>query len=586
MVASLALSAFAIGLFAVVEDSPEGRRVVTYDAHYHTSRLEHELADVTDELLSSRLLHRVRREAIAFDAEMKTSLSRVGRHGFWLPLNGTTGRIGHPGGARFAIEHAIELMLRQDYPHVAQRARVGGVEWWVQQRGALGDVGFHYDKDEKKASQGLLRCPLESTITYLTSGASPTLIMNRTTPDGNGCDPLVPTSAALVYPRAGRHVLFRGNLAHGVLGSLSAGGYGDRVHDPFASTSPEGAGVFVSGVGVGVDRSPGDAAAAAVPRQDDTVDAQVNTRTPARITLLANFWAEKPLHPNCQTLDDDRAASVLRDAGLSPWRGTGASTDTGSTSDSNGNGNNDIDESVAGMRRPLRDAPFVKADGHGSDPGSRWKVSGRGGEGHAVTLVEARLRFSDHFLFEVPAAFPRRELGAWRFKWRRSQVAGSWGLLDFDDNALMNYVFRSAEPKCLIFAGTSNSAAGDVWPTTDPGLKLAQRTLLPGLQAHVSDIKVLFGHAEQHADAYEVFGVEASTGVKMAARAAPIVVLHDTLLKRHAVMHLSDGFADAYTDDELSGTRVADFVASYLRGQLETVSDDEFEDESDEEGEL
>ena len=36
---------------AAVEDSPAGRRVVTYDAHYHTSRLEHELADVTDSLL-------------------------------------------------------------------------------------------------------------------------------------------------------------------------------------------------------------------------------------------------------------------------------------------------------------------------------------------------------------------------------------------------------------------------------------------------------------------------------------------------------------------------------------------------------
>eukprot|EP00936_MAST-01D_sp_MAST-1D-sp1_P002257 g2257.t1 len=572
MVASFALAAFAIGLFAVVEDSPDGRRVVTYDAHYHTSRLEHELADVTDELLSSRLLHRVRREAIAFDADMKTSLSRVGRHGFWLPLNGATGRIARPSGARFAIEHAIELMLRQDYPDVAQRARVGGVEWWVQQRDALGDVGFHYDKDEKKASQGLLRCPLESTITYLTSGASPTLIMNRTTPDGNGCDPLVPTGAALVYPRAGRHVLFRGNLAHGVLGSLSAGGYGDRVHDPFTSTSPAGAGMFDSGVG----RSPGDAAAAAVPRQDETMDTQGNTRTPARITLLANFWAEKPLYPNCQTLDDDRAARVLRDAGLSPWRGTGSISDTGSTGDSNDN--NNIDKSVAGVRRPLRDAPFVKVDGSSSDEGSRWKVSGRGGEGHAVTLVEAQLRFSDHFLFEIPAAFPRRELGAWRFKWHRSQVAGSWGLLDFDDNALMNYIFRSAEPKCLIFAGTSNSAAGNVWPATDPGLKLAQRALLPGLQAHVSDIKVLFGHAEQHADAYEVFGVDASTGMKMAARAAPIVVVHDTLRKRHAVMHLADRFIDAYTDDELSGTRVADFVASYLRGEVDTVSDDEFED--------
>ena len=57
-------------------------------------------------------------------------------------------------------------------------------------------------------------------------------------------------------------------------------------------------------------------------------------------------------------------------------------------------------------------------------------------------------------------------------------------------------------------------------------------------------------------------------------------------------MHLTDGFADAYKDDELSGIRVAEFVASYLRGEVATVSDDEFEDDGGdggdegEEGEL
>jgi hypothetical protein len=159
---------------------------------------------------------------------------------------------------RFALERAIELLVKMDYPTPEERGEIYGAEWWVQRRGSDENIGFHYDKDEAAASlDSLLKCPTEGTITYMTDNGGPTVLLNRTTPQGNDPDPFLVTWAGLSYPKVNRHLLFRGNLAHGVAGSLSQ--------------SKE-----------------------------------------ARITFLVNYWQYKPIEPNCIHVDKN----LMRDLGL------------------------------------------------------------------------------------------------------------------------------------------------------------------------------------------------------------------------------------------------------------------------------
>jgi hypothetical protein len=79
------------------------------------------------------------------------------------------------------------------------------------------------------SEQGKLKCPTEGTITYLGDNGAPTMIVNRTTPNGNDDDPFVPLNAAVSYPVPNRHLIFRGNLAHGVPGMLSRHTKGKRL---------------------------------------------------------------------------------------------------------------------------------------------------------------------------------------------------------------------------------------------------------------------------------------------------------------------------------------------------------------------
>ena len=63
-----------------------------------------------------------------------------------------------------------------------------------------------------------MKFPEVSTVTYLRSDGAPTVVLNQTTPDGNMEIPETPTEGWLCYPQANKHLLFRGNLQHGVSG--------------------------------------------------------------------------------------------------------------------------------------------------------------------------------------------------------------------------------------------------------------------------------------------------------------------------------------------------------------------------------
>ena len=171
---------------------------------------------VTDGAFPQIMLQQITDEARTLEAAMQSAESRSGRHGFWIDLeHKRDGSKRASGEARFAIEQAIERMVEFDYAF-EERSIIAGAEWWVQKRTSNTGLHFHYDKDEVLAGTGRLICPLESSITYLTDGAIPTIIVNRTTPDGNGADPMIPRRAVIAYPKRNRHLVFRGNLMHGV----------------------------------------------------------------------------------------------------------------------------------------------------------------------------------------------------------------------------------------------------------------------------------------------------------------------------------------------------------------------------------
>ena len=58
---------------------------------------------------------------------------------------------------------------------------------------------------------------MRSTVTYLDALGSPTVILNTSSIDGTAVQPALSPSQALVsYPQRSKHVIFRGDLLHGV----------------------------------------------------------------------------------------------------------------------------------------------------------------------------------------------------------------------------------------------------------------------------------------------------------------------------------------------------------------------------------
>ena len=126
----------------------------------------------------------------------------------------------------------------------------------MQQQRPRESIGYHYDKDEALASAEMtMRFPEVSTVTYLRERGGPTMVLNQTTPDGNEEIPPLPRRAWISYPRRNKHLLFRGNLQHGVSGELSVWP-DDQAH--------------------------------------------------SRMTLLVNWWRDAPKLPNCVRFEAER----------------------------------------------------------------------------------------------------------------------------------------------------------------------------------------------------------------------------------------------------------------------------------------
>lgn len=221
---------------------------------WRASGLEDVLATGHESALPRALFEAVSAAAPRVQKESSESF-KFGKHNtWWLPLQDASGARPPP---QSAIEAAVHALYDLDFGSAP--TPIIGAEWWLQERAPTGDIGYHYDKDEAYASEHMtMRFPEVSTVTYLGNSGAPTLIFNQTTPDGNLEVPPLPIEGVLAYPHPNKHLVFRGNLQHGVSGALS------------------------------------------IPTSDPG----------ARRTLLINWWRYAPMPPNCIVFEPARWARL------------------------------------------------------------------------------------------------------------------------------------------------------------------------------------------------------------------------------------------------------------------------------------
>eukprot|EP00051_Salpingoeca_urceolata_P022936 m.381644 g.381644 ORF g.381644 m.381644 type:complete len:464 (+) comp20044_c1_seq1:42-1433(+) len=137
-----------------------------------------------------------------------------------------------PGGnfppPQTPIEQAIHLLRDIDFPGDSfARDNIVGAEWWFQFRDPGQSMHFHVDRDEGlHDAKRVLRHPVLSTVTYLGDFGAPTMVLNQTMTlsrsAGGELHPNLPSTAAMFFPKLGKHICFRGSLIHGVLGELAS----------------------------------------------------------------------------------------------------------------------------------------------------------------------------------------------------------------------------------------------------------------------------------------------------------------------------------------------------------------------------
>ena len=143
---------------------------------------------------------------------------------FWLPADAA------PQNALEALASAIFQFHTAGAEEPIDPA-TSGCEWWCNVTksellsSGCGDIGFHFDKDERAYSEyGLVVQPLLSTVTYLTDDGAPTILLPHVMLDEGTvvggqytrmADSGSPSDALLVPPRAGRHLCFDGRWLHG-----------------------------------------------------------------------------------------------------------------------------------------------------------------------------------------------------------------------------------------------------------------------------------------------------------------------------------------------------------------------------------
>jgi len=140
-----------------------------------------------------------------------------------------------PGEAPATAVEAFALAVYEECTRsMPERVRChpsSGAEFWVQVRGAGGEtteeqaITWHVDKDEEKwdAEQECV-APHLATVTYLTDGGTPTVVVESS----GGSDAVLglgSTTGVGCKPKRGRQLRFQGNLLHAVPAELAEPGY-------------------------------------------------------------------------------------------------------------------------------------------------------------------------------------------------------------------------------------------------------------------------------------------------------------------------------------------------------------------------
>ncbi|MDI3454190.1 hypothetical protein QLG01_13410 [Acinetobacter sp. V89_4] len=96
---------------------------------------------------------------------------------------------------------------------------ISGVEWWVRNRPIHESMNFHFDKDESLYNlTGKVKVPRLSTVLYLSSCSSYTLVSNQMVDEKGAVIPSFPTSITIVDCEINKLLCFSGNLSHAVQG--------------------------------------------------------------------------------------------------------------------------------------------------------------------------------------------------------------------------------------------------------------------------------------------------------------------------------------------------------------------------------
>lgn len=161
-------------------------------------------------------------------------------------------------------KNIVEEVITRLFPLVRPGPKCLGVEWWLGRLPYGKSLGMHFDRDLALEKQtGEVAFPLWASILYLNRfPSSPTVVLDQVLDDDRKS--LVPPKAKYgrsLEPVPNHYVVYRGNLYHGVV----ANGEGNGV-PPSRSRK---------------------------------------TKKPPemRLTLLINYWAQRPLPPVCRDYD-------------------------------------------------------------------------------------------------------------------------------------------------------------------------------------------------------------------------------------------------------------------------------------------
>ncbi len=177
---------------------------------------------------------------------------------FWFPRNAKPTNL---------AEEAIVSLFRTINPPQA----CIGAEWWLGRLGNGKKLRFHFDRDlALQEKTGEVVCPIFGSVMYLNDYPStPTVIVGQVPgPDGKSKVPEEPKYTQAVEAVANRYMVFGGNLRHGVIPNP------DKLKlDP---RRPDG-------------------------------------KPERRLTLLVNYWHQRPLPPICNAYDGSVYPSLRLD---------------------------------------------------------------------------------------------------------------------------------------------------------------------------------------------------------------------------------------------------------------------------------